>query len=156
MDWLYLILAVILCCFGDCNTVWTDIYASIKSDKKKDVVKIPECLSGQEALEYLRRQILTDDYCIPDPLSTKQANSIIVKDILKKFGIEAHIVIEAENKENKEIKTEQNCPFCGSKNLGYLTSLSNYAEVKLGFEEPVYKETVICQDCQKRFRLKND
>lgn len=154
MDWLCLVLAITLCFC--CSIPLTDIYSSIKSGKKKDKVKIPEYLSGQEALECLCRQILTDDYYIPDPVSTKQANSIIVKDILKKFGIEALIVIEAENKENKEIKTGQNCPFCGSKNLGYLSFLSNYAEVKLGFEEPVYKETVICQDCQKRFMLKND
>lgn len=95
MDWLYLILAVILCCFG-CNTVWTDIYSSTKSDKKKDKVKIPECLTGQEALNFLCHQILTDDYYISDPVSGKQANSIIVKDILKKFGIEAEITIKED------------------------------------------------------------
>lgn len=95
MDWLYLILAVILCCFG-CNTVWTDIYASIKADKKKNKVKIPECLTGQEALNFLCHQIFTDDYHIPDPVSTKQANSILVKDILKKFKIEAEITIKED------------------------------------------------------------
>lgn len=95
MDWLYLILAVILCCFG-CNTVWKDIYASIKAGKKNDKVKIPECLTGQEALNFLCDQILTDDYYIPDPVSAKQANSILVKDILKKFKIEAEITIKED------------------------------------------------------------
>ena len=61
--------------------------------KRKEKIKIPECLTGQEALNFLCSQILTDDYYIPDPVSGKQANSIITKDILKKFGIEAKIII---------------------------------------------------------------
>ena len=96
MNWFYLILAVIISCFGGCNTVLTDIYATIKADEKKNKVKIPECLTGQEALDFLRNQIFTDDYHIPDPVSTKQANSILVKDILKKFKIEAEITTKGD------------------------------------------------------------
>ena len=64
--------------------------------KRKEKVKIPECLTGQEALNFLCNQILTDDYYISDPVSGKQANSIITKDILKKFGIEAKIIISKD------------------------------------------------------------
>ena len=64
--------------------------------KGKEKVKIPECLTGQEALNFLCSQILTDDYYISDPVSGKQANSIITKDILKKFGIEAEIIISKD------------------------------------------------------------
>lgn len=94
MDWLCLVLAITLCFC--CSIPWTNIYSFIKSGKKKDKVKIPECLTGQEALDFLRNQIFTDDYHILDPVSTKQANSILVKDILKKFKIEAEITIKED------------------------------------------------------------
>lgn len=48
------------------------------------------------SVKFLCHQILTDDYYISDPVSGKQANSIIVKDILKKFKIEAEITIKED------------------------------------------------------------
>ena len=45
--------------------------------------KIPECISGQEGLNFLMDYILGEDYYIVDPVSGKQANSIIVTDIIE-------------------------------------------------------------------------
>lgn len=44
--------------------------------------KIPECI-GQEGLNFLMDYILGEDYYIVDPVSGKQANSIIVTDIIE-------------------------------------------------------------------------
>ena len=60
-------------------------------------IKIPECLNGQEALNFLQQKILTNNYYIADSVSTKQANSLIVKDILKNFKIEAEIDVLERN-----------------------------------------------------------
>ena len=45
--------------------------------------KIPESMSGQEGLDFLMDYILGEDYYIVDPVSGKQANSIIVTDIIE-------------------------------------------------------------------------
>ena len=45
--------------------------------------KIPESMSGQEGLNFLMDYILGEDYYIVDPVSGKQANSIVVADIIE-------------------------------------------------------------------------
>ena len=45
--------------------------------------EIPEVLNGQDGLDILIYKILGDDYYIVDPVSNKQANSIVVADIIK-------------------------------------------------------------------------
>lgn len=47
--------------------------------------KIPETMTGQEGLDFLMDYILGEDYYIVDPVSNKQGNSIVVKDIISHY-----------------------------------------------------------------------
>lgn len=47
----------------------------------KDVVVFPDMLDAKEAIHILCKNLLGDDYYIVDPVSSKQANSIIVRDV---------------------------------------------------------------------------
>ena len=50
----------------------------------KQVVERVDCMTADEALDVLVKELLGDDYYIVDPVHAHQANVIIVEDILKK------------------------------------------------------------------------
>jgi hypothetical protein len=55
------------------------------SRELNDVVEIKDTLTTEEALRILTRELLGRPYYIADPVCTDQANSIIVRDILRNY-----------------------------------------------------------------------
>lgn len=51
-----------------------------------EVVEIRDSLSSDEALQILSDALLGEHYYITDPVSGKQANAIIVRDILRAYA----------------------------------------------------------------------
>lgn len=56
------------------------------SREMREICKIQQELSAEDALQLLRDELLGEHYYIPDPVNGKQANAIIVLDILKKYA----------------------------------------------------------------------
>ena len=56
------------------------------SREMREICKIQQELSAEDALQLLRDELLDEHYYIPDPVNSKQANAIIVLDILKKYA----------------------------------------------------------------------
>ena len=56
------------------------------SREMKEICEIQMELSADDALQLLCDELLGRDYYIVDPVSGKQANAIIVLDILKKYA----------------------------------------------------------------------
>lgn len=55
------------------------------SKELNSIVQIPDALSAQIALYILCDELLGEDYCISDSISSEQSNVNIVNDILKKY-----------------------------------------------------------------------
>lgn len=51
--------------------------------KQRETVEIPETLDAQDALHILVDELIDKNYYIADPVSGKQANAIMVQDILE-------------------------------------------------------------------------
>jgi hypothetical protein len=58
------------------------IYLIFKNKRQK-TIKIPETLDAQDALHILVQQLFNTSYYITDPVGCKQANAIMVRDIIK-------------------------------------------------------------------------
>jgi hypothetical protein len=58
------------------------IFYMIKELRQK-TIKIPETLDAQDALHILVEQLFDTSYYIVDPVGCKQANAIMVRDIIK-------------------------------------------------------------------------
>lgn len=39
------------------------------------------------------------------------------------------------------------CPHCGSKKIGFLSTIGNFVEVMQDLEEPRYVKTAMCENC---------
>jgi hypothetical protein len=72
----------LLLCLTDGNP--KKILAVFKKKKRNETV-ITDILDPQEAINILCTKLLGDNYYVVDPVGCFQANSIIVKDILKKY-----------------------------------------------------------------------
>lgn len=55
------------------------------SSDLKETVIVQDSLTADEALDILARVLLGDDYYTVDPVGDKQANAIIVRDILSRY-----------------------------------------------------------------------
>lgn len=55
------------------------------SSDLKEIVITQDTLTAEEAIDILTKELLGEDYYIVDPVGGKQANAIIVRDILKQY-----------------------------------------------------------------------
>ena len=69
--------------------------------KKRKETVLSDVLDPQEAVDILCKKLLSDDYYIADPVGERQANAIIVKDILEKYTSDKiYVIHEKEKTEN--------------------------------------------------------
>lgn len=55
-------------------------------ESRRETVRIPDMLNGQDALNIITQQLLGDNYYIVDPVSVKQGNAIVVQEILNRYS----------------------------------------------------------------------
>lgn len=56
------------------------------SREMQEVVEVRDTMSAEEAINLLARELLGNDYYIVDSVGPKQANAIIVRDILRQYA----------------------------------------------------------------------
>lgn len=74
-----------------------NLLSKVFRKKRKETV-LSDVLDPQEAVDILCKKLLGDDYYISDPVGERQANAIIVKDILRKYTNDKIYVIHQKEK----------------------------------------------------------